>query len=308
MSTHIKFYKICLSLLITLMIMDPVKVYANALNKGRLSTWLWNTEDMVQNQEGIINFLSDQGVDTLYLQVNYSIKIDQYRRFISKASDRGIRVYALEGGGNWIYPEGKSVEKEFYEWLTKYQNSVPLKERFKGIHFNVEPYMNPVYEKLPNIAIEGYQDFLISAINRSIALRLPMEVDIPFWFDEIQYSTKYGEGILLDWVLKNIKYVTVMAYRNNASGEDGIIQLVSDEMRLAEKYNNKVTIGVETQKTSEGNKLSFYGMKQIEMEQQLSKVFDYYRKYHSFNGFAIHDLKSWMTLDKKESSTHYYKR
>lgn len=265
-------------------------------NKSQLSTWLWNTQDIVKNSDNIINFLSANNVKVLYLQVNYDIGINEYKKFISKASKSYISVQALEGDASWVFPQGKNVQKKFFDWLIKYQNSVLPTERFKGVHLDVEPYLNSLYAKSPNLVIQGYQDLLISSISKSNTLKLPMSIDIPFWFDEVKYSTSYGKGVLVDWVLRNVKDVTIMAYRNNALGDNGIIKLVSNEINLAKKYKSKVAIAIETEKSTEGNYLSFYGMRQSQMEEQLNKVYSYYNGYKGFNGFAIHNVNSWMEL------------
>lgn len=286
----------CLTILIlVLSLISPMKV--QAYNNISFSTWLWNTQDIVQNSDKILSFLSTHNVKVLYLQVNYDLNVGNYKRFISKASTKNISVQALNGGPDWIFPKGQGVQKQFFDWLSKYQNSALPNERFKGVHLDVEPYLNHLYAKTPNIAIEGYQDFLISSIKKCNTLKLPIGIDIPFWFDEVKYSTRYGTGSLLEWVLKNIKDVNVMAYRNSALGDNGIIKLISNEINLAKKYNDKVTVAVETQKSLEGGYLSFYGIGQAKMQEQLNKVYNYYHNYTSFNNFAIHDVKNWMLLN-----------
>lgn len=291
-----KLFKLVLSIVIVVSLMIPTSVLAYEKNTVKNSTWLWNTQDIIQNGDKIINFLSSNNVKTLYLQVNYDISFSNYKKFISKASSKNISVQALNGGADWIFPSGQVIQKQFFDWLTKYQNSASASEKFKGVHLDVEPYLNSLYDTSPNVAIQGYQDCLISSINRSNALKLPIAIDIPFWFDEVNYSTKYGKGSLLEWVLKNVKYITVMAYRNSASGDNGIIKLISNEMTLAKKYNDKITIAVETQKLLEASYLSFYDLGQTKMQEQLNLVYKYYSGYSSFNGFAIHDVKNWMLL------------
>lgn len=55
---------------------------------------------------------------------------------------------------------------------------------------------------------------------------LTLSIDIPSWFDVITYSSKYGSGNLAEWIFKNIKNVTIMAYRDKALGSDGIVNIV----------------------------------------------------------------------------------
>lgn len=291
-----KLFRFFTILILVLSFNFPVKV--QAYNNAQLSTWLWNTRDIVQNSDKILKFSSTKGVKVIYLQVNYDISSNAYKTFISKASSQNISIQALSGSPSWIFPNGQAAQKRFFDWLTSYQNSARANEKFKGVHLDVEPYVNTLYKKSPNIVIEGYQSFLLSSINRSNLLKLPLNIDIPFWFDEVKYSNKYGSGILVDWILRNVKQVTIMAYRNTASGNNGIIKLISNEMNLAKKYNAKITVAVETHKSSEGSHVSFYGMGQAKMQQQLDMVYNYYRSYSSFSGFAVHDINNWMILGK----------
>lgn len=267
-------------------------------NSIQISTWLWNTQDIVSNSDSIINFLSNHNVRNLYLQVNYDLRIDIYKTFIKKATLKKISVYALNGSPEWVGPDGSNKQKQFLDWLVQYQNTSLENERFKGVHLDVEPYLNNIYESNPNQVIESYQECLISIINKSNTLELPVSVDIPFWFDEVKYNTKYGSGILADWIISNTKDVVIMAYRDNALGENGIIKLTDNEMMLGKQYNAKITIAVETQELSEENNLTFFEEGEMYMNKQLTIVYNNYKKNSAFNGFAIHSVTSWMSLSK----------
>lgn len=284
------------SLLIILTLSIPKSVQAYSISSSPMATWLWNTQEIVNNSDKILNFLASKNVQVLYLQVNYDLNFNVYKKFIEKASNKNISVQALDGGADWVFPKGQPMQKQFFDWLIKYQNSSSQKQKFQGVHFDVEPYLNAEYAASPNKVLEGYQDFLISSINKSNALKIPINIDIPFWFDEVKYSTKYGNGVMLDWVLKNVKNVVIMAYRNNALGDNGIIKLINNEMVLAKKYKASVTVAVETQKSTEGNYLSFFETGQAAMKNQLAKVYSYYKTYPSLKGFAAHDLNNWMLL------------
>ena len=54
----------------------------------------------------------------------------------------------------------------------------------------------------------------------------PMEADIPFWFDEVPVGGRPSDRE----VMRRTEGVTVMAYRNVASGPDGTIALAAQEV------------------------------------------------------------------------------
>lgn len=265
---------------------------------NQYSTWLWDTSQIVKSPDKIIKFLSTNNVKVLYLQIDYDLKPDDYRDFIRKASIKGISVHALDGSPQWISDVGNNKQKAFFDWLAKFQNSSSIKERFQGVHLDVEPYLNPDYNTNKSKVLENYQNLLLNAISRSKYLGLSLSVDIPFWFDGINYNNKYGTGTLGEWIIKNVKSVVVMAYRDTAAGDDGIISAVSRELVLGKKYNADITIAVETQKSDEGNFVSFYEEGANYMCEELHKVYSVYKGNSSFNGFAIHHLLSWMKLQK----------
>lgn len=86
------------------------------------------------------------------------------------------------------------ISKSFFDWLAEFQNTSLANEKFKGVHLDVEPYLNVQYGKNRNGILENYQSLLLNALSNSNSLGLSLAIDIPFWFDEITYNTKYGSG------------------------------------------------------------------------------------------------------------------
>lgn len=221
--------------------------------------------------------------------------MDDYKKFIKKASSHNISIQALDGSPDWI-ASGNTSEKTFFNWLSNYQKNATSVERFKGVHIDVEPYLNSQYKTNPTKAIEGYQDCLSYAIKSSKSLKLTLAIDIPFWFNEIQYNNKYGKGVLAEWIMKNIDQVVIMAYRDSAYGDNGIIKIVESNIKIAKQYKTKLIIAVETGKSSEGNNITFFEEGQKYMMDELKKVSDYYKSSNNFDGFAIHYVDSWMNM------------
>lgn len=288
----------CLFLVILSTFSSNTSVFAatTAVNgQANISSWLWNTQEIVTSPDQIINFLVKNNVNVLYLQINYDVKMDDYKKFIKKASSHNISIQALDGSPDWI-ASGNTSEKTFFNWLSNYQKNATSVERFKGVHIDVEPYLNSQYKTNPTKAIEGYQDCLSYAIKSSKSLKLTLAIDIPFWFNEIQYNNKYGKGVLAEWIMKNIDQVVIMAYRDSAYGDNGIIKIVESNIKIAKQYKTKLIIAVETGKSSEGNNITFFEEGQKYMMDELKKVSDYYKSSKNFDGFAIHYVDSWMNM------------
>lgn len=261
------------------------------------STWLWNTYEIVTNEDEVLLFLQQQHVTDLYLQINRDIEISVYQRFIEKASAIGVKVHALDGDPNWATRHGYKLYEPLLHWLRHYDNISIEGQRFSGIHLDVEPYLLTDWNRNQKATIEFYQRFVLDFQKLAKDLELEFALDIPFWFDEIHYNNKkYGRGLLSEWLIDQTDLVTIMAYRNFALGKNGIIDLVKTEIDYASESGKKIVIAVETEPSHEGSHISFSDI--TTLEQEVEKVMDHYKQSSSFRGVAIHHYNSWKQLIK----------
>ncbi|MCL1696051.1 amidase [Lysinibacillus sp. BPa_S21] len=267
------------------------KVDAKAMQDR--ATWLWDTTKIVENESGVLSFLESKQVNKLYLQINSEIASNDYKSFINKATSKGIKVYALDGSASWVSAEGYKMQDQLFDWLRTYNEDASATERFSGVHLDVEPYLNSGWSSNQEKTVESYQALLTRAKGDSDQLQLPLEVDLPFWFDEITYKNQFGQGLLADWVIDQVESVSIMAYRDTAKA---IINIVEHEINYAKKVNKSIVIGVETGASDEGNNITFYDDGEAYMNNQLAQVHKQYANKISFNGFAIHHVDSWMNM------------
>ncbi len=287
--------KVTITVMLLLMFFFSMNVQAES--QHGVSTWLWNTYEIVNNESEVLAFLQQQQVTDLYLQVDQQIEKSIYQQFIERATELNIKVHALDGAPNWATRNGIKKYKAFKDWLQSYQTSSSPEQRFAGIHLDVEPYLLPEWQKNQQSTIEYYQNFVRDFQLFAQEYDLQFGLDIPFWFDEISYrNKKYGRGTLSEWVINESDYLTIMAYRNFAEGTNGIIQLVKNELDYAEANGKKVIVAVETETSNEGNQISFANYGGHYLEEELLKVVDYYSQMSNFAGVAVHHYDSWRTL------------
>ncbi|MBE4910610.1 amidase [Bacillus luteolus] len=283
-------------LLVMMMGILPKQGQAVTFEDVPRSTWLWDTTEIINSGEEILTFLVDKKVKVVYLQVNPTVPTEAYKAFISRAHVNGIQIHALDGAPNWVAPKGINHQRAFFAWVKNYQAGALEAERFTGIHLDVEPYLYSGWTSNYKKTVLSYQTLISEAVLEAEQLNLPIAFDIPFWFDEKTYNNTYGKGNLASWVIQKAGHVTIMAYRDQALGQNGIIELVRNEMNEARKLNKQITIAVETTPSSEANFVTFYEEGPEHMEQQLRMVRDQYADYSSFSGFAIHSLAGWMNM------------
>lgn len=268
-----------------------------AVNDMQKATWLWHTKDMIDKADEQLQFLAEQEATIIYLQVNRSIKASKYYTFIEKANALNIEVHALDGSSKWVRTSDQSSANKFFDWVEIYQNAAPDNAKFSGIHLDIEPYILKEWKTMYDQIVLNYQNLIIEAGQRAEAMGLPLNADIPFWFDKQFYNNSYGLGVLSEWIIDNTDAVTIMAYRDKAMGSNGIIALSRTEMEYAEKVGKSVSIAVETRKSSEGDYLSFYEENLEQMAQQLAIVENEFQDNTSFIGFSIHSIDHWMNME-----------
>jgi hypothetical protein len=289
-----KFFKTALLALLLVFAACPVKGEAAELNQP-YSTWLWDTAAIKDRPEEIIQFLADKQADQLYLQIDQSLPAAVYQSFIEKANASGISVHALDGVPKWATAKGEAAMLSFFSWVSSYQKQAAPAEQFSGIHLDIEPYLLPGWESNYKNTVVNYQTRMLQAASLSAQLQLPLGADIPFWFDEMMFSNKFGKDSLAGWIIKNTDSVTIMAYRDAAEGPNGMIELSRNEVELAARYGKQIQIAAETGATSEAAYITFYEEGTARMEEQLSLVRDAYSA-NSHVSFAVHHLQSWMDM------------
>ncbi|MFC9538881.1 amidase [Lysinibacillus sp. NPDC056959] len=257
------------------------------------ATWLWDTTKIVEDESGVLSFLEGKQVKKLYLQINSDIASNDYKSFINKATTKGIKVYALDGSASWVSADGYKMQDQLFDWIQSYNENAAVTEQFSGVHLDVEPYLNSSWSSNQEKTIESYQALLTRAKGSTEQLQLPLEADMPFWFDEVSYNNQFGQGLLADWVIDQVESVSIMAYRDAAKD---IIKIVEHEIDYAKKVNKSIVIGVETGASDEGKNITFYDDGEAYMNKQLAQVHKQYANKTSYNGFAIHHVDSWMNM------------
>lgn len=275
------------------MSLNSTIIKAENITENERSTWIWNPWILVDNEINTLEFLETKQINKVYLQIDYDISKKVYQSFIEKATAKDIQIYALAGESYWITENGTEYQNQLMDWLEHYQHEATDVQRFLGIHLDIEPYDTTLWSTKQRTAIQTYQQLVVQAKKKAQSFNLPLQLDIPFWYDEILYDTKYGNGILSEWLIDHSDGVTIMAYRDNSQE---IIKIAKNEIEYAKQMNKKVVVGVETLKSKEGDSVSFSEEGEAYMNRQLSKVQTYFSKKTSFKGIAIHHLESWMEM------------
>lgn len=263
-------------------------------NTKPLATWLWDAT-LLEQPQSIIDFLQQQNFTTVYVQIDPNVSQATYAQFINLAQPKNINVHALHGAPDWITTEQQPVALQFFEWLETYQSTFN-ESPFDAIHLDVEPYLHPTWKTDEAQTIESFQLFIQLAQQHAKKLQLSLIIDVPFWFDDISFNNQFGQGTLVEWIIKQVDGITIMAYRDSATD---ILAITQHEINYSQQFNKQVTIGIETMPSEEGDFVSFAKNDIDYLQQQLMQIESNYKGQTSFNGFAIHHYESFKEFINK---------
>ncbi|UOQ43921.1 hypothetical protein MUN89_18950 [Halobacillus salinarum] len=246
----------------------------------------WNKET-----DNLLSKAKSNDIDVLYLKANTDIPADQYQQFIQKASNNGIAVHALNGEPSWALKENQGKIKSFIQWVKDYNQSAAKNEKFKGVHFKIQPqYLSEWYSNAKDVRKQWKNN--VTFINEQTAdSSLEVSASIPFWLDntptpgnsDVPFST---------WLIKHFDHTAILAYRDTLEGDNGIVTLVKDELNAADKAGKQIMVGV-TLKDTGDDYTTFYEEGVDDMDMHLSLIDEYLGKWSSYVGKAIDNFKSY---------------
>lgn len=302
------------------------KVDAASLTDQAKATWLWNTTSILTtkstistaektNVKNLIAFCKQKWVTEIYLQINRDIPKSKYQYLVSQLKSASVTagnttqpilVQALDGSSTWITPDGDLRKNAFFDWVISYQTAATTSQRFSGIHLDVEPYTNPLWDSDLAAGILAYQNFVVDAktlvdtANTSGNLGLELMFDIPFWYDGKTYTNTYGSGNLAEWMYQTVPAVAIMSYRDSLDGNYGGMWSVSQtELAYGKTYGKKTIISAEVL-LGNPTYISFYEEWEAAMLNVLSGMVARISSDPTTSGknygFAVHDYKSWKII------------
>ncbi|MCY9660998.1 copper amine oxidase N-terminal domain-containing protein [Paenibacillus chondroitinus] len=271
-------------------------VLITSADKAQRSTWIWDSKLIETDGDRILQFAADQKLTFIYVRYETYPGQDVYRNFIRRASGQGIKVEALAGKSDWIYEDNHIYIRQWIAAVTQYNASVGALERFQGFHFDIEPYTLDMWKSNQTWVLERWMDTirLIESEVKSSDRSMTMAFDIPFW---INSCTVPGSSYSFSaWLLEKADTVVIMAYRNTALGNNGIIARAKSIILEAATLKKQAVIAVDTLPSTEADYTTFYKSNSSLMESELKQVKESLSLYPSYIGIAVHDYVRWIEL------------
>jgi hypothetical protein len=295
-----------LLILIGGMIMIGIKAPAEADDVDIRAAWVWQAQSVKNAGDELLANAAKHKINRLYVNVDMNISKEVYQTFIAKAGHEGIAIEALGGDPSWGVEGREGPMLRLASWVHDYNKAVEPGERFDALHLDVKPYVLPAWKEDAKPLVQSW----ISNMKRVLEQAkqdggIAVHVDLPFWLDS--YTVKGSRTAedadneaLSHWFIQNVDQVTLLAYRDNAQGSNGIIRLIEQEMEWADASGTLVTVGVNTKPMPGEEFTSFAGKGSSQLEGALQEVAAAFREHQSYAGSAVHDLTYWGELEPEE--------
>ncbi|WP_189238484.1 hypothetical protein [Planomonospora parontospora] len=251
---------------------------------GTRAMWLWNSATAVPAE--VLAWARDQDVTEIFayapagLPTNSSL-LNRMRELKRGADTAGIRLTALGGEPEWATDHTAA---------RTWQRAVLGTGLFAGSHVDVEPYALPAWQSDQTALARSFVQMLQTLQADSAR---PLEADVPFWYGEI--PTDAGTT-LADQVLAQVNAVTVMSYRDTATGPNSMTDISADMLTRGAAAGRPVRLGAETGPLEDCPHCTFAGEGPARVTTVLAEVDAAVGASAAFNGIAVHHYESWRTM------------
>jgi hypothetical protein len=242
---------------------------------GTRAMWLWEPEA----PEAVVAWATANSVTTIFAYYDPRAGVTQLSRLRALCDGAGITLDALGGEPTWTTDHATALA-----WA----RSAAATGLFRGLHVDVEPYLLPSWQEQQAALVPR----LLRLLEDLARVGPPVELDVPFWLPAVQAG---GEN-LADAVLARVDGITVMSYRNTATGGNSMLGVADDLLRRAGKAAKPARLGAETQALGDCPYCTFHGGTDSAMRATLSAVDSAAQRYAAFEGIAVHQYDTWMAL------------
>jgi len=242
----------------------PATVPSRRLAKA---LWVWKVDEVMRDASEtarLVALCRAQRVDTVFLHIPYQIREDgqswrvqwpsrQMATLVQALRSAKVEAEALLGTPQLALVSHHAAALAVVRAVIAYNadHVDAPQRRFSGVHLDIEPYLLP--SRSPWYG--QYLQLLQKVRRLTVAAGLRLNVDIPFWFDDVclppgpQTSGEWRR--LSELVIDLADRVTLMDYRTTVDGSNGLIALASDELRYAAVRQRQVMIGLEVAQVSD---------------------------------------------------------
>ena len=274
-----------------------------------IGMWVWQRKYITDPWERILmlDFCRSHGIGSIFVQVHFDrterddyvlADRDDWNELLLMADSLGIRVEALDGGGNMAFSANYEDTLSRLKAVLDFHAAQPYGAKFSGIHYDIEPYTTYRWKsgEHQEVAVELLD--VLSELKSVVAKADPSLTfanDIPFWYDgnkdffiEFNDSKKY-----LNEHMQDISdHIGIMSYRTKMTGENSIADITKGELDYGAKIDRLVYLSIETVELPETPQITFYGKSAVEVASAIRELSKALENNSSFGGVFIHEYET----------------
>jgi hypothetical protein len=251
-----------------------------AMKAGTRAMWLWSDAPPAD----VVGWATAKGVSEIFVNVSPTAltngDLGRLQELKRRADAGRIRLTALGGDPGWTTDHAAALA---------WQKTVVTTGIFAGIHLDVEPYLTNGWTNDQQATAKSYLTLLDSLRAGST---LQIDADVPFWLGQF----KIGKNNLADEVLTRVNAVTVMSYRDTATGTNSMLSVSLDWLNRGATAGKRVRLGAETGPLPDCTYCTFAEEGSKRLDQELAKVDGATRQSAAFGGIAVHRYSAWRAL------------
>lgn len=263
-----------------------------------IDSWMWDAAYYVAEPAGLLEFCSKNGITELYISVNNNVTDMRYADLLRWCTSAGIRVSALTGEPNWIYPDRRQGYYSFLERVAAIQRTCKGAARFSALHMDANPHSLPEAKANGMESLAGqFVSFVRTVRSDAERMGLPLEWDLPSWYHAVW--DERGNCTLAESVMRICQCVNILCFRDTAKDQ---LEALRPNLNIAKKLNIPFRIASETltadeeRRPNNNSRVTYYEEGYLYMYDAISIINQTVEGECDDYGFAIHDIKRWMTL------------
>jgi hypothetical protein len=287
---------------------------AAAPAKG-LGMWVWSNSSFSTDEarQQLIGFCAKHHVSHLDIHLDISSDKEKstlqdaeaLRDLILLAGRHNITTSALRGSPKMFFFENHEQTLRELRAIIAFYNMLPAGNLFKGIKYDVEPYLTEEWKtqgKCPKAVMRDYLTFLHQA--RSVlhdrAPRLLLAADIPFWWDKEDLVVEFGGNTkrLSEHVQDLTDFVVIMSYKRTV---EKVLDCVENERQYAKLINKVIFPSLETVELKQDPQASFWGLSSRAFWDVVPRLLEKANGDPAIGGVNIHCYRSLLANFDKET-------
>ncbi len=298
-------------------VIDEIK--GETTPSGIQGMWVWRPDEINtdQAQDELLNFCERFGFNRLLVQIHqvddrspvYTIKYPrELTRLVAQATERGIKVEALDGANDMAFAANQLRSLEGLDALIDLNQSMPEGKRFIGVHYDIEPYTSDFWKSSQHnrdIAMLDLLTFYVMARQKldDRGSGMLLACDIPMWYDT-KTSPDDNCIVTFNGQTKNLHehiqdlcdYVGIMSYRQNAVGPNSASEHIAGELAYAEMIGKQLCAALETVELKDTPEISFYGKSPDEFWRQVTLLEEQHAQRPGYAGTLLHCYRGLRNL------------